>query len=771
MAFSSLSSVSIKWDWTTQGVVLVGVIWILALLALGTFTPQLRFIWHCFLAPIGASDQKSRLDKFYEGQAQVYDSTRNGLLRGRNTMLNLSAAHLRELRKQSSGKRLVWIDIGGGTGWNIEQMDKHFPISEFDHVYLIDLCGPLLQVARTRFARRGWKNVTVLCQDATEFCLPEWSEKGMPSEGSVSFVTMSYSLSMIPNYYALLDRIEHVLDPAHGLLGVADFYTAGKQPSLHEKAIGGVSKEVGWVSRWFWQIWFDFDHVSLSPARRAYLEYRFGTVKSYNGRNRFILPFIVRIPYYVWIGRPRSCDVSRFCHAFEVEGGNIIGNCSPTTPFKTVATVEVDVPKLEIGESALALPTVPGSTKPSGIAIIDVTPPLSSFHYQVQNRWRLPYYDNPIHKDFRTFIYSFTWEDPMEDMKHLRLSSQDSMFVITSAGDNALHYAVNARPKRIHCVDMNPCQGHLLELKLACVRSLGYDDFFLLFGCGRHSNFRQLLDSKIAPHLSSVAYQFWHINADAFASGFYLQGYSGWALRFAQFVFKIAGVSQRVVEMCQSENLEDQVRIWRDHLRPVLLNPIVVELLKSPVFCWNALGVPMNQRQMLLDEGGVYQYVVDTLDPVVSTYLLRTDNYFYLLALMGHYTSESCPAYLTRAGFETLKAQDGACLDSFRLHTEPIVNVLRGLAVQSLTRSLVMDHLDWFVPGDRGAEEEVIELRRATAQGGMVFWRSASRVPWYNEVFKRHGFRVEPVSIRQTGAQRPIDRVNMYASFWKAKKI
>ncbi len=157
-------------------------------------------------------------------------------------------------------------------------MDKHFPISNFDAIYLIDLCEPLLHVARGRFAKKGWTNVTVLCQDACDFYLPEWSENINP-EGSVGFVTLSYSLSMvgcftdlgvlsltassqIPNFYTLLDRIDRVLDPTFGLLSVVDFYTAGKQPSLHQKAIGGVSKECGWLSRWFWQIWFDFDHVT-----------------------------------------------------------------------------------------------------------------------------------------------------------------------------------------------------------------------------------------------------------------------------------------------------------------------------------------------------------------------------------------------------------------------------------------------------------------------------------------------------------------------------
>lgn len=34
--------------------------------------------------------------------------------------------------------------------------------------------------------------------------------------------------------------------------------------------------------------------------------------------------------------------------------------------------------------------------------------------------------------------------------------------------------------------------------------------------------------------------------------------------------------------------------------------------------------------------GGVYQYVCDTLDPVLSTYLLKTQNYFYLLVRDSH---------------------------------------------------------------------------------------------------------------------------------------
>ncbi|KAG6868937.1 hypothetical protein C0993_007711 [Termitomyces sp. T159_Od127] len=645
--------------------------------------PQLRFIWHCFIRPLDATNQKDRLDKFYQGQADIYDTTRNGLLRGRNTMLSLSASHLRSLRASSPQKRLVWVDIGGGTGHNIELMDKHIPIKSFDAVYLIDLCEPLLQVARNRFAAKGWSNVIVLCQDACQFTLPEWTKNGKDPKGSVGFVTLSYSLSMIPNYYSLLDRIEHVLAPDDGLLGVVDFYTAGKQPSLHEKAIGGNHKE---------------SHTTSGLA----------------------------VPAPVMLAKPA-----------------------------THSRVGDSITSLEIGEPAIAVV----EENKCGSVVIDVAPPLSTFHYQVSKIWRLPYYEQPFHKEFRTYIYSFTWEDPFEDMKHLDLSKNDSMFIITSGGDNALHYAIEAHPHRIHCVDMNPCQGHLAELKLAALQTLSHDEFFSLFGSGRHPHFRKLLDSKLAPHLSSGAYQFWRLNDDAFSSAFYMRGYSGWALRVVRLIFSIAGVTKYVRQLCECDTIEAQVKIWQAQLRPVLLNPVVVALLRNPIFCWNALGVPLNQRRMLLEEGSIYDFICHTLDPLISTYLLKTDNYFYLLALLGHYNPACCPNYLTLRGFNALKSNKDGCLDAIRLHTDSIVNVLRGLPPNSLTRALIMDHLDWFNPGSQDAVEEVAEFHRVLVTGGMIFWRSASRRPWYNEIFGKAGFVVTPVAIRDGSCA--IDRVNM----------
>lgn len=95
-------------------------------------------------------------------------------------------------------------------------MSRFVNVSEFfSSVYLVDYSPSLCEVARKRFDRLGWKNVTVVCEDARKFRLENY-ETGMspvqnplrspvlsyfkqqrPEHGGADLVTMSYSLSMI----------------------------------------------------------------------------------------------------------------------------------------------------------------------------------------------------------------------------------------------------------------------------------------------------------------------------------------------------------------------------------------------------------------------------------------------------------------------------------------------------------------------------------------------------------------------------------------------
>lgn len=155
----------------------------------------------------------------------------------------------------------------------------------FSAVYLVDLSPSLCAVAIKRFKRLGW-DVKVLCQDARTFQLEDhpddFSSKiytakpviGYPSStveqrAKADLITMSYSLSMIPDYYNVVDSLTGLLAP-HGIIGVVDFYVQSTVETAGRNYIGGsFNRHVNWLSRVVWRSWFDCDRVGLEAARRV----------------------------------------------------------------------------------------------------------------------------------------------------------------------------------------------------------------------------------------------------------------------------------------------------------------------------------------------------------------------------------------------------------------------------------------------------------------------------------------------------------------------
>ena len=80
--------------------------------------------------------------------------------------------------------------------------------------------------------------------------------------------------------------------------------------------------------------------------------------------------------------------------------------------------------------------------------------PLPASWYQ-NHHWRI-YYDEKLqkHRQFADeYIYAFTWEDSRVDARLLKITHEDVILAITSAGDNILAFALQ-RPKRLHAVDL-----------------------------------------------------------------------------------------------------------------------------------------------------------------------------------------------------------------------------------------------------------------------------------------------------------------------------
>ena len=554
-------------------------------------------------------------------------------------MLGLIAAQLvcRCRQEYSEGNRPVWVDIGGGTGYNIEAMGAFLDVEHFfSHVFLIDLSPSLCEIARKRVERLGWLNVTVVCQDARSFRL---------SSSGADLVTMSYSLSMIPDYYNVVDSLNSLLAPA-GVLGVCDFYVQSVVDISSRNYIGGAfNRHVNWLGRMFWRAWFDADRVNLDGGRRDFLEYRFGTIASTSERNYFL----GGIPYYIFIGCRRDA-IRPIGKPQEVVAE--LDAAYTESPYLSPANYRSDLSGASTGD-------LPLRSKAYESAVINLSSdlPLPSTFYQ-NHHWRI-FYNDLLHKHQQfngEYIYAFNWEDPRVDCQILDINKDDVILTITSAGDNVLDYLLEG-PRRVHAVDLNPNQNHLLELKVASFIALGHADCWKLFGEGRHEGFRTLLMQELSPHLSSQALQFWlhHTMSFTGSRGLYETGGSRHPIKLIRWLFRLFGLTSHARTMCNVETLNEQREMW-PRLRQVLMSwPLHRAVVGTEWFAWKAFGVPQAQRQLIQDDyckstgsrkaadvcgEAMWEYIVNALDPVANRTLLSRDNYFYLLCLQGKYSRE-----------------------------------------------------------------------------------------------------------------------------------
>ena len=238
-----------------------------------SFVSDLKVLYHLLLRPVRGDSHAQRMENFYSGQADAYDDFRKRLLQGREELYS-------KIAENRSG---TWVDLGGGTGANLEFIGP--AISQFQRVYVVDLASSLLKVAEKRAADRGWNQVRAVTADATQW---------QPEEGKADIVTFSYSLTMIPDWFAAIDNALRMLKPGR-VVGVVDFYVSRKHPA--DKL-----KRHAWSTRSFWPVWFAGDNVFPNPDHIPYLQRHLNTLLLNERRSKVPYLPLIRTPYYQFIG-------------------------------------------------------------------------------------------------------------------------------------------------------------------------------------------------------------------------------------------------------------------------------------------------------------------------------------------------------------------------------------------------------------------------------------------------------------------------------------
>ena len=370
----------------------------------------------------------------------------------------------------------------------------------------------------------------------------------------------------------------------------------------------------------------------------------------------------------------------------------------------------------------------------------------------------------------RSLVYNTCWEDPAVDRQALQLRPDDTLLVITSAGCNVLDYAL-AGVARIDAVDANPRQTALLELKLAGIRGLEFEDFFGFFGRGFHVRADALYRDALRPRLSEFARGFWDKQIGWFASAsgsFYYHGLSGVVARaFRAYLRLRPALASAVHALLESRDPAEQRHLYDSRVQPLMWSRAMNWAL-SRQMTMTLLGVPYPQRREVQaqHDGGVGGFIREAIEYVFRELPVHT-NYFWTVYVRGHYTPECCPEYLKPDNFQALR--DGRA-DCVRPHTCTITDFLRANAAP-VSRFVLLDHMDWMASYYPEAliEEWQWILARATPAARLIF-RSAHHRPRYLETLPvgeaRRNLR-QLLEFKDDLAQalHPQDRVHTYAGF------
>jgi SAM-dependent methyltransferase len=313
----------------------------------------------------------------------------------------------------------------------------------------------------------------------------------------------------------------------------------------------------------------------------------------------------------------------------------------------------------------------------------------------------------------RTYIYNICWEDPNVDQQILKITKDDVIFRICSAGDIVLDYAIEGPAKIVVC-DMNQHQLWLFELKICMLRDpdLTYDEWWAIWGSSDVAVAMKVW-KRMRHTVSGAGRKWWDGRIErVFRKGFATSGSTGFAAKFlipwlmyvVGFDIKAwaeTGFSHEYIS--KNTKMIQSSAWWFRHLFPSILAPFA--------------GVPPNQI-------GPEFYTTEFYEGILREIFLDPDfgshNYFYRFYYEKGYKDQTCcPRTLKEENFKALRANAGC----FEWHHATVQETMERIKPHSFTKLVLLDHMDWMP--NAMVHEEWIALQRATVPGAMILWRSA----------------------------------------------
>ena len=306
------------------------------------------------------------------------------------------------------------------------------------------------------------------------------------------------------------------------------------------------------------------------------------------------------------------------------------------------------------------------------------------------------------------YIYPFSWEDSRVDDEVLQINSTDNVLMITTGGDNVLNYLLSS-PREIHTCDFNCHQNYLLEMKMASIKTLSKDEYYEMYFNQGHHVWCQYNTHLLDALQTDGARTFWSKRGNEIFKSFI---YSG-SCKYMKYIiprefFKNLGVFDQSCTLEQQRailgNNNSKLQTFFTHFQRFVATTRICTLA----------GVPA--EQMIINPNSFYACC-----DFLSNNVCWKDNYFYKAYIDGKLNPECVPDYcLSTDNYHKVRSQ----LDKINIHTCTLVECMKTLPDNYITKASLLDHMDWM--NDVQISEELHHLKRIVKNSHTIIYRSFS---------------------------------------------
>lgn len=330
-------------------------------------------------------------------------------------------------------------------------------------------------------------------------------------------------------------------------------------------------------------------------------------------------------------------------------------------------------------------------------------------------------------------VYNVCMEDPKTDMQLFQPETGSNIFVLASGGCNSFHYALDKNVDSVSCVDANPCQVALVNMKKQLFQVGNYEDLWKMFGDGIHEDVHQAYSQKLRKGLSESCTQYWDANLHSFTKrgsnkGFQFHTGCGFITRCFS-LLKDEHLN-KIAQLFELNDKQQQIELYEKYLEPVLLSTLSKMIIN---FSTN-FGIPSRQISMISNDPKEVIHFLNARIKRALTELPANENYFYYLYIFGHYKRGCAPEYLNKNNFELLQESN----NKIKVHQSFVADHLIG-SEKRYSHFALLDHLDWLVNDQELLEKQWKSILSRSEKGSKILIRSYySGNEWMPSFVEKH---------------------------------